>query len=104
MRYVSFTKEICIMYSITKDFKLTRYTNSDSGGNLDERKSTYGYIFPFGISVVLWDSKKQTILMRSVMRSQRIYKEINVNAIAPLEYAYQSSGKRSLLLIPLKSW
>ena len=56
MRYVSGTKYFGIMYSTSKNFKLTGYTNSDNGENIDDMKSTYGYTFHFGTGVVSWDS------------------------------------------------
>ena len=39
-RYVSGTKDFGIMYSTSKNYKLTSYTNSDNGGNIDDSKST----------------------------------------------------------------
>ena len=54
------------MYSTSKNFKLIGYTDSDDGGNIDDRKSTYGYTFHFGIGVVSWASKKQPIVTLSI--------------------------------------
>ena len=48
-----------------KNFKLNGHTDSDNGGNIDDRKSTFGYTFRFGIGVVSWDSKKQPTLTLS---------------------------------------
>ena len=38
LRYVSGTKDLGIMYSTSKKFKLIGYTNSDNGGNTSDRK------------------------------------------------------------------
>ena len=65
MRYVSGTKYLGIMYSTSENFKLIGYTDSDNGGNIDDRKRTSGYTFHFGIRVVSWDSKKQPIVTLS---------------------------------------
>ena len=65
MWYVSGTKDLGIMYSTSKNFKLIGYTNNDNGGNTNDRKNTYGYTFHFGTSVVLWASKKQPIVNQS---------------------------------------
>lgn len=65
MRYVSGTKDFGILYSNSNDFSLIRYTNSDCGGNIDDRKSTSGYAFHFDIGVVSWASKKQPIVTLS---------------------------------------
>ena len=62
MRYVSGTKDLGIMYSTSKKFKLIGYTKSDNGGSTDDRKNTSRYTFHFGTSVVPWDSKKQPIV------------------------------------------
>ena len=65
LRYLSGTKYLGIMCSTSKNLKLIGYTNSDNGGNIDDRKNTSEYTFPFGIGVVSWDSKKQPILTLS---------------------------------------
>ena len=62
LRYVSGTKELGILYSTSKNFKLIGYTNSDNGSNIDDRKRTSGYTFHFGTGIVSWDSKKQPIV------------------------------------------
>ena len=62
MRYVSGTKHLGIIYSTLENFKLIGYTDSDNGGNTDERKSTCGYTFHFGIVIVSSASKKQPIV------------------------------------------
>ena len=59
------TKYLGIMYSTSKKFEHTRYTDSDNGGNIDDRNTTYGYTFHFGIGVVLWASKKHPIVTLS---------------------------------------
>lgn len=55
LRYVSGTKDFGIVYSTSDDFSLIRYTDSDCGGNIDDRKITYGYAFHFGTCVVFWE-------------------------------------------------
>ena len=66
LRYVSGTKDLGIMYSTSEKFKLIRYTDNDNGGSTDDRKSTSGYTFHFGIGVVSWASKKQPIVTLSL--------------------------------------
>ncbi|PNY07935.1 copia-type polyprotein [Trifolium pratense] len=57
----------CLMYLLAtrpdlaflgKDDKLTGWSDSDYAGDLDDRKSTYGYVFMIGSKVVSWSSKK----------------------------------------------
>jgi hypothetical protein len=62
VRYVNGTKYFGIMYSTSENFKLIRYTDSDCGGNIYDRKSTFGYTFHFGIGIVSWASRKQPIV------------------------------------------
>ena len=60
------------MHSTSENFKLTGYTDSDNGGIIDDRKSTYGYTFHFGIGVVLWDSKKHPIINLSSTEAEYV--------------------------------
>ena len=72
MRYVSGTKDLGIMYSTSKKFKIIGYIENDNGDNLDDRKRTYGYTFHFGIGVVSWDSKKQPIVTLSSAEAEYV--------------------------------
>jgi len=54
LRYVNTTKDFGIKYSTSYDFKLIGYIDSDCGGNIDDKKSTSGYTFHFGIGIVSW--------------------------------------------------
>jgi hypothetical protein len=65
LRYVNGTKDFGIKYSSSEDFRLTRYIDSDCGGNIDDKKSTYGYTFYFGTGMVSWASRKQPIVTLS---------------------------------------
>jgi hypothetical protein len=65
LRYVNGTKDFGIKYSTSKYFRLTRYTDSDCGGNIDGKKRTSGYTFHFGTSVVSWESRKESIVTLS---------------------------------------
>ena len=65
LSYVIGIKDLGIMYSTLENFNLIGYTDSDNGGNIDDRKSTYGDTFHFGTCVVSWASKKQPIVTLS---------------------------------------
>jgi hypothetical protein len=58
LRYVNGTKYFDIRYSTSEDFKLIGYSDSDGGGNIDDRKSTSWYTFHFGTGMVSWASGK----------------------------------------------
>ena len=59
LRYVKGTLDFGILYSKSKDPRLSGYTDSDWAGSIDDRKSTSGYVFSLGTGVVTWTNKKQ---------------------------------------------
>eukprot|EP00253_Pinus_taeda_P010323 PITA_10323 len=65
LRYVNGTKGFGILYSSSKSFMLTGYTNSDWAGRVDDRKSTSGYVFHMGFGAISWASKKQPVVALS---------------------------------------
>jgi hypothetical protein len=65
LRYVNGTKLFGIMHSSLEYFRLVGYTDNDCGVNIDDRKSTFGYTFHFGIGIVSWESRKQSIVTLS---------------------------------------
>ena len=62
LRYVAGTAGYGLWYTRTSDCTLTGYTDSDFAGCIDDRKSTSGYAFHFGTSLISWASKKQPIV------------------------------------------
>lgn len=50
--------------------ELFGFTDSDYAGDLDDRKSTYGYAFMFGSASVSWCSKKQPIITLSTTEAE----------------------------------
>ena len=48
------------------------YTDADWAADVDERKSTSGFIFLLGNSTISWSSKKQTCVALSTMESEFI--------------------------------
>jgi hypothetical protein len=62
LRYVNGTKDFCIKYSTSEDFRLIGYTDSECGGNIDDIKSTFGYTFHFGTCKISWTSRTQPIV------------------------------------------
>eukprot|EP00253_Pinus_taeda_P023816 PITA_23816 len=59
LTYVKGPPDFSILYSTSKDPRLIHFTNSDWVGFVDDRKSTYGYVFSLGTGAVIWTSKKQ---------------------------------------------
>ena len=49
---------------------LIGYTDADWGGNLDERKSTSGYVFLLNNGAISWSSKKQSCIALFTMEDE----------------------------------
>ena len=50
--------------------RLEGYSDADWGGDLDERKSTSGFVFLLNNGVISWSSKKQTCIALSTMEAE----------------------------------
>jgi hypothetical protein len=72
LRYIAGTKNFGILYTFSDDCKLIGYTDSDWGGSMDDRKSTFGYIFHLGSGAVSWASKKQPIVTLSSAEAEYV--------------------------------
>lgn len=48
------------------------YTDSDWGGNFNDRKSTSGYVFHFHYRAISWASKKQPIVSLSIAEAEYV--------------------------------
>ncbi|KAL5701529.1 gibberellin 2beta-dioxygenase [Ranunculus cassubicifolius] len=71
MRYVQQTKAYKLTYQ-SKSFVPQGYCDADFAGDLDERKSTSGYVFTLGGGAISWSSKKQGCVARSTMEAEFI--------------------------------
>ena len=58
LRYVRGSIDQGLFYAHCEDPRLVGYTDNDYGGDLDERKSTSGYMFNIGSAAFSWSSKK----------------------------------------------
>eukprot|EP01018_Ginkgo_biloba_P023529 Gb_26259 [translate_table: standard] len=72
LRYVNGTKHHGILYTMSDEFKLVGYMDSDWAGNIDDRKSTSGYAFNLGSGAISWGSKKQPIVSLSTAEAEYI--------------------------------
>jgi hypothetical protein len=72
LRYVNGKKYFDIKYSTSKYFRLIGYTDSDCGGNIDDKKSTSRYTFNFGTGTVSWASRKQSIVTLSSAEAEYV--------------------------------
>lgn len=72
LRYVKGTTELGIMYKRGGNKGFHAYTDSDYAGDLDDRKSTSGYVFMLAGGAVSWSSKKQSIVALSTTEAEYI--------------------------------
>jgi hypothetical protein len=59
LRYLKGTQDYCLTFTGSDPEALYGYSDSDWAGDLDERKSTYGFIFFLAGNAVMWASKRQ---------------------------------------------
>ena len=69
-RYLKGTVNYGIHYKKGGDGELLAFTNSDYAGDMEDRKSTFGYVFLMSSSVVSWCSKKQPIVTLSTTKAE----------------------------------
>lgn len=70
LRYLQRTKNFMLVYGRDDYLELVGFTDSDLAGDMDERKSTGGYIFKLNGGAVSWKSAKQTIISTSTMEAE----------------------------------
>ncbi|GAU23238.1 hypothetical protein TSUD_172660 [Trifolium subterraneum] len=74
LRYIRGTLELGIMYKKEKqEARFLAYSDSDYGGDLEDRKSTSGYVFKIGSGAVSWSSKKQPVVTPSSTKAEFIF-------------------------------
>ncbi|KAE8674311.1 Detected protein of unknown function [Hibiscus syriacus] len=72
LRYLKGTVDFGLFYSVSNDYKLVGYSDSDWGGDIDNRKSTTGFIFFMGDIALTWMSKKQPIVTLSTYEPEYV--------------------------------
>ena len=72
LRYIKGTMDFGLLYSYNNDATLYGYSDSDWGGNQDERKSTTRYVFYLGSTTFTWMSKKQSIVALSTCEAEYV--------------------------------
>ncbi|KAL0853708.1 hypothetical protein Bca101_058860 [Brassica carinata] len=72
LRYIKGTINFGLYYSISDDFKLVGYSDSDWGGDIDDQKSTSGFVFFIGEIAFTWMSKKQPIVTLSTSEAEYV--------------------------------
>ncbi|XP_057854791.2 secreted RxLR effector protein 161-like [Cryptomeria japonica] len=68
--YVKGTFDFDILYGRNKDLRLIDYIVLDWAGYVDDKKSTFGYVFSLGTGTVTWTSKKQQAVALSSTKAE----------------------------------
>ncbi|KAL3721830.1 hypothetical protein ACJRO7_034209 [Eucalyptus globulus] len=69
-RYLQGTKNFVLFYKKGEKSYLFGFTDSDYAGDVDDRRSTSGYVFMLGSGAVSWSSKKQSIVTLSTTEAE----------------------------------
>ena len=68
-----------LLYSYNNDATLYGYSNSDQGGDQDERKNTTRYVFYLGLIAFTWMFKKQSIVALSTREVEYVVASFSVS-------------------------
>lgn len=73
LRYLKGTTDLGIFYKKGgSNMKLMAFTDNDYAGDLDDRRSTSGFVFMLGSGAVSWSSKKQYVVALSTTEAEYI--------------------------------
>ena len=72
LRYLRGTTNQGLLYKKNGSKEVVGFSDADWGGDVDDRKSTSGYVFQIGGSTVSWRSKKQTSVALSTAEAEYI--------------------------------
>ncbi|KAK2442007.1 putative mitochondrial protein [Trifolium repens] len=70
LRYLKGTANLGILYERGVKQALQGWTDSDYAGDVEDRKSTSGYVYTYGSSAISWSSKKQPIVTLSTTEAE----------------------------------
>ena len=70
LRYLKGNVNYGIHYKKKGDDELLAFTDSDYVGDMEDRKSTSGYVFLMSLGAVSWCSKKQPIVSLSTTEAE----------------------------------
>ena len=70
MQYLKRTLNSGLLYSRDGSKDCVGYSDADWGGEIDDRKSTSGYLFQIGGTAISWRSKKQTCVAVSTAEAE----------------------------------
>ncbi|XP_034684185.1 secreted RxLR effector protein 161-like [Vitis riparia] len=88
LRYLKGTIDFGVFYKKGGNEELIAYTNSDYVRDLNDRKSTSGYVFMLGSGAMSWSSKKQPMVSLSTTEPE---------FLVATSFAYQAIWLRRIL-------
>lgn len=68
LRYIAIIKDLALKFTKLPLFVLLGFSNSNYGDDIDDRKSTFAYVFNIGFGVISWYSKKQPTITLSTIK------------------------------------
>jgi len=78
LRYVRGTTSLGLYYTRSDDYRLVGYSDSDWCGDVDDRRSTSGYVFFMSNTAFTWLSKKQPIVTLSTCEAEYVAASLSV--------------------------
>ena len=70
LRYLQGTKGLMLTYRRSDSLHIEGYSDLDFVGDVDDRKSTSGYVFTLAGGTISWKSSKQTVTASSTMYAE----------------------------------
>ena len=72
LRYVQGMKGIGLLYTTDQDSSLVVYSDTDYAGDVNDRKSTSGFVFLKNGAAISWRSKKQSVVAQSTAEAEYV--------------------------------
>lgn len=79
LKYLKGTQNLVIQFTRTTQVSLSGYSDSDWAGNIDDIRSTSGYVFTLGIGPFSWSFHKQTLVAQSSAEAEYITASVASN-------------------------
>jgi hypothetical protein len=101
LRYLKGTLFHGLHFSSLSPLKLYAYTDADWAGDPTDRRSTTGYCFLLGTSLISWCSKKQSVVARSSIEAQYRALADTTSELLWLRWLLQDMGVTFSLATPV---
>jgi len=92
MRFLKGSSKTCLSFT-AGGLKLEGFVNADLAGDVDSRKSTTGYVYTLGGTVVSWSSTLQKIIAFSTIEAEYVAVSESAKEIVWLQSFLKELGK-----------